>query len=106
MINQILLKSTDERTYKRLRKILDTHLGGQKAKVYLFGSRAIGDEHRSSDIDLAIQSTGKSRLRYSQIKEAFHESHIPYKVELVNFDNVNKELRKNIMEEGILIWEN
>ena len=87
-------------------EILEEKLAGMKAKVYLYGSRARGTEYEVSDIDLAIKSKDLSAIQLSQLKEAFHESHIPYKIDLVDFNKVDKDLKENVQKEGILVWEN
>ncbi len=86
-------------------EILKKNLAGKKAKVYLYGSRARGTEYEVSDIDFAIKSKNLSAIQLSRLKEAFHESHIPYKIDLVDWNKVGDGLKENIKEEGILVWE-
>lgn len=86
-------------------EILEKHFGDQKVKVYLYGSRARREEHSASDIDLAVKSTDSITYKLSEVKEAFFESYIPYKVDLVDLKTAGKELKENIKKEGVLIWE-
>ncbi|MDO4584874.1 MAG: nucleotidyltransferase domain-containing protein [Planctomycetia bacterium] len=70
--------------------------------VFLFGSRARGDYHKRSDIDLAI-SGGNITQFTLDIQEVPHT--------LLSFDIVNlntpvdEGLRESILQEGICIYE-
>lgn len=71
-------------------------------KLILFGSRARGDYHQTSDIDLAV--AGGDVIRFSvDVEDA-----VPtlLKFDVVNLDgSVQCELRKSIEKEGILLYE-
>ncbi len=76
-------------------------------KVLIFGSRAMGNYKKGSDIDLAIQGEKVdfniiSRL-YGKLNE---ELPIPYFIDIVDFKTVeSEELKKHILKEGKLIYE-
>lgn len=71
-------------------------------KVILFGSRARGDYHKTSDIDLAV-SGGNITAFTIDVDE---ETYTLLKFDVVNLDGpVQEELRKSIEEEGIVIYE-
>lgn len=71
-------------------------------KVILFGSRARGDYHRTSDIDLATM--GGNHTRFSL--DVDEETSTLLKFDIVNLDGpVYEELRKSIEEEGVVIYE-
>lgn len=71
-------------------------------KVILFGSRARGDYHRASDIDLAVCG-GDSFLFALDVEE---ETSTPLKYDVVNLDeNIGQELRRSILAEGIVLYE-
>lgn len=79
----------------------------QDAKVWVFGSRAKGKAHRGSDLDLAIDAnrplTSKEK---SQLENAFYESNLPYKVDIVDMQNVSDSFRPYIEKEQIVLdWE-
>ena len=77
-----------------------------KVQLYLFGSRAKGTANKASDIDIAVKCEKEISVQLSKIRETLHESHIPYKVEVVDFHKAGKALKQSINSEGILIWEN
>lgn len=71
-------------------------------QVILFGSRARGDFHETSDIDLAVRG-GNNELFALEVEE---ETYTLLKYDIVDLEkNVQPELQKAIEEEGILIYE-
>lgn len=71
-------------------------------KVILFGSRARGDYHRASDIDLAV-SGGNVLLFALDVEE---ETSTPLKYDVINLDEyVGEQLRRSIAAEGIILYE-
>lgn len=75
------------------------------AKIYLFGSRA-GDKHgEMSDIDIAIEDINEIEpRRIGEARNMLGESLIPYKIDIVNFHKVSKEMQYFIKRDGIL-WK-
>lgn len=72
------------------------------SKVILFGSRARGDYHTTSDIDLAV--TGGNIVRFIVDVEEYVPSLL--KFDIINLDGaVQEELRESIEREGIVIYE-
>ncbi len=69
-------------------------------RIYLFGSRARGDERMHSDIDIAIDGDTLLSSKLSQVRDVIEESHIPYKVDLVELSKA-PYLKKVIEKEGI-----
>ena len=58
-------------------------------KVYLFGSRAIGNYHKGSDIDLAVMNEGISNKTIQSLISDFEESTLPYFVDVIYFPDLN-----------------
>lgn len=70
-------------------------------KVVLFGSRARGDYHRASDIDLAVSGGNKERFALD-----IEETSTLLQYDVVDLDkNVQEKLLKSINEEGIGLYE-
>ena len=69
-------------------------------QVLLFGSRARGDYGKSSDIDLCIFSNTMTNLEFSKLKFELDELPIFHKIDIVHFENVDKELQNNIIKIG------
>ena len=79
---------------KEIKNIVFRYLDSKKDKVFIFGSRAIGDNRKFSDVDLGIESKRKipSNL-VADLKEALEESDIPYTVDIVDFSSVTKRFK-------------
>ena len=72
--------------------------------VYLFGSRARGDEEEGSDVDLAISGTEIDRSDLSLIREQWEYSTIPVMLDLVDLQDINSTLGEQIEKEKVLLW--
>jgi len=75
-------------------------------KAVIFGSRAMGNSKKGSDIDLAIFGPDIGFDMIARLQSILNQQlPIPYHVDVVHFDTVeNKELQNHINEEGIEIW--
>jgi hypothetical protein len=93
----------EESVLNLLRKTVITALGGQRARVYLFGSWASATQRRASDIDLAIEAEAKlPEAVLSRLREALEESHVPYRVDVVDLADVDASFRARALREGQL----
>lgn len=77
------------------------HIG----KVWLFGSRAKGNFHSGSDIDLAIKSEQITASELLQIQVDLEELELLYKIDLVLYHTIKEPvLREHIDRVGILFY--
>ena len=76
----------------------------KKFQVYLFGSRARGEEQEGSDADLAISGTEIDRSDLSLIREQWEYSTIPMMLDLVDLKDINCTLSEQIEKEKVLLW--
>lgn len=76
-------------------------------KVILFGSRAMGNYKKGSDIDLAITGTRVAVETALHLKRILnHELPIPYHVDVVPMKSVNNPgLKAHIAEHGKTLWK-
>jgi predicted nucleotidyltransferase len=75
------------------------------AKIGVFGSRAKGTTKRGADLDLAIDlGTPLTQLEAFQLADAFEESDLPYKVDVVDMHRVAPSF-KAIIEHEIIALE-
>ena len=73
-------------------------------EVRAFGSRIIDKASRFSDLDLVIM--GDERILYdtiADIREAFEESDIPYKVDILEWATINDNFRKIIDQRYVVL---
>jgi predicted nucleotidyltransferase len=88
-----------------VRKLVTAGLRGYRARIYLFGSWAIGDAGRASDIDVAVLPLEPiPRHVFSEIREALEESCVLYPVDLVDISDSSEEFRTRVVREGVL-WQ-
>ncbi|CQR70425.1 Nucleotidyltransferase domain protein [Sporomusa ovata DSM 2662] len=88
-----------------VRQVVLTEIGDEPVKVYLFGSWARGEEHISSDIDIAVDSIDGVHLEnLARLREALEESAVPYRVDVVDLAEAAKILAAKVRKEGI-VWK-
>ena len=79
--------------------ILARHVPECEARI--FGSRFSGTAKRYSDLDIAL--VGREKLDWrvmAAIKEEFQESELPFRVDILDWNNTSAEFRKVIEESG------
>lgn len=73
--------------------ILNAHI--KKGKVYAFGSRYKNNNRKFSDFDIAIDTGEKLSFEFLNIlKEAFEESDLPYRVDIIDYNNISDKFKK------------
>ena len=90
------------------RLILETISNTHKVeRALIFGSRAMGNYKKGSDIDIAIFGKGLDFETTSRLHGKLNERlPIPYFIDVVNFETLtNKELKEHILKEGKLLFE-
>ena len=73
--------------------------------VILFGSRAVGDEDKRSDVDLAVCGAGISHVEWAKICLQAEEAQTLYKFTLVHFEYNPNELRRRILTTGVMVYD-
>lgn len=78
-----------------VRGIVRRFLGG--FEVFLFGSRATGRARPYSDLDLAVRGPAPMGLALqAEVQEAFDESDLPFRVDIVDWALVSDTFRRII----------
>lgn len=84
-----------------VRDILYRHLPND-ARVGVFGSRINGSAVKSSDLDLAVESSRPINNRDMALLEmAFDESHFPYTVDVVDMKTVGSKFGQIINDQKV-----
>lgn len=92
---------TDEE-WRIVRAILHQHVPGYE--VWAFGSRATRSAKPYSDLDLAIITEKPISMEtLGALTEAFTESDLPWKVDIVDWATTTAELRDVIRRDGIAL---
>lgn len=85
--------------------ILRAHLP-PGTKAWAFGSRVTGRARRHSDLDLAIDAGRPLTLdEIARLGEAFSDSDLPYRVDLVDWRNIDDRWRQTIATERVALSE-
>jgi len=72
-----------------------------QCEVRLFGSRFTGTARKYSDIDLALVAEDKLPIQIlSSLKEAFAESDLPLRVDVLDWHGISPEFRSLIKNSG------
>ena len=84
------------------RAIVLDGLRGTDCRVFLFGSRARGDVHDASDVDVAVLPRHVLPLgTLSRIRDALEDSTLPFTVDLVDLSDVDPAFRTRVEREGV-----
>lgn len=89
---------------KIVEEILEKHVPDRE--VWAFGSRVNGTAKETSDLDLAV--IGENPLEFQTLgalRDAFSESNIPYKVDVVDWAKIEKTFRGIIQKNKVVIKE-
>ena len=84
-----------------VQEVLSAHLP-PGFTVRAFGSRAVGKPRRYSDLDLAV--IGEASLTLSQtadLLDAFSESDLPFKVDVVDWRSASPHIQAIIERDGV-----
>ena len=74
-------------------------------EVHVFGSRAKGNFHKGSDIDLVIMNKDVSAKLIQRLLSDFKESTLPYFVDVINYQTTkHSQLKEHIDKVGRLLY--
>lgn len=77
--------------------ILDTYFHATPLSVFIFGSRASGSARPDSDLDLLLDAQDEIPLStLAKLKEAFEESDLPFRVDVVCRADISPEFDQRI----------
>lgn len=91
----------DESSMKIVKAILKKHLPDRK--VLAFGSRVKGNIKPYSDLDLCITGASLSLEKLAYLKEAFSESDLPIRVDIVEWNNISSAFQDVIKKSAEVI---
>ena len=75
-------------------------------KVYVFGSRVTEQARKYSDLDLAIDNQGSalSLPQRALLEEAFQESLLPYKVDVLDWNSISDSFKTQIDRDKVILF--
>ncbi|KKQ66187.1 MAG: hypothetical protein A3F95_02755 [Candidatus Nealsonbacteria bacterium RIFCSPLOWO2_12_FULL_39_31] len=82
----------EKKLKKEILEIVGKRLDLKKYKVFFFGSRVSGDNFPKSDIDIGIEGLNPIPFEtISEIKEKIDNLPILYRIDIIDFQNVDKD---------------
>lgn len=91
-------------TIAQLHSVFKNH--DKIVKVVLYGSRAMGNYRRGSDIDITLYGEGLTSSDRSHVAGEIDELPIPYRVDVSIFDHIgHAPLRDHIKRHGVIFYE-
>ncbi len=87
---------------REVQTIIECHI--PDSRVRAFGSRVTGKSGKFSDLDLAVEDRKELSLAtIVRIKEAFRESNLPFKVDVLDWLTISNRFRRQIEQECVII---
>lgn len=87
----------------QLHSILRSHLQDHPAKVYLFGSMAMGTYQAGSDCDVGIEPLREFPAGLlASLRERLEESTIPFPVDVVDLSTTSAAFHEQVKKDGKL----
>lgn len=81
--------------------LLDKHLPNTTA--WLYGSRAKGEARPKSDLDMVVFAEPAQNRRVSDLKEAFEESNLPFRVDVFVWGSTPARFRERVRAEHVVL---
>ena len=92
----------EPRHLDEVRRILAQHVPG--ARAWAFGSRTGGQAKRFSDLDVALEAKdGVPTEAMARLRDAFSESDLPIKVDVVDWQTLDPEFRAAIVHQRVAL---
>ncbi len=86
---------------KEVIKSLDPSL---RNRYFIFGSSL--RKERFNDIDIGVIGAKDSGIRVSDLKEKIEDTTIPYFIDVVDFDSVQKSFSDYVLNNSPIVWIN
>lgn len=97
------MKQLDEKIKNKIIAVISALI--PEARIYLYGSRARGDNNQYADIDIALDAGKPLPIQDTdEVKSMFKESNIIYHIDVVDFHGVSPAMQEEIIKERI-VWK-
>ena len=83
--------------------LLEQHV--PKVEVWAYGSRVKGTARPNSDLDVVVFTAAEQWLAVSNLREAFDNSDLPFRVDLFVWDEVPQQFHKNMKANHVVLQE-
>lgn len=91
----------DKKYQTQIKKIIAKFFK-KNAKVFIFGSAA--ESKNFNDVDIGVINKSRvDELKLILAKEELENSALPYKIDIIDFNKVEKKFREKVLK-GKIIW--
>jgi predicted nucleotidyltransferase len=92
----------EPRHLDEVRRILARH--APEVRAWAFGSRTAGHARRFSDLDVALEAENGVPVEIlARLRDAFSESNLPIKVDVVDWDALDPEFRSTVASRRVAL---
>ncbi len=74
-----------------------------ETEIWAYGSRVKGTAKPWSDLDLVVFANSDQRNAVAELREAFEESDLPFRVDLFIWNDIPESFRENIEKEHVVL---
>ena len=74
-------------------------------EVWAYGSRIKGTAKPYSDLDMVAFTTKEEVMSVPELREAFEESDLPFRVDFFIWDEIPSNFHRNIKEDHVILQE-
>lgn len=89
-----------EKQRKLIRDLIDRYL--PNTEIWAYGSRIRGGATIRSDLDLVAFTTEEQKHELYELREAFEESDLPFRVDLFTWDALSDNMQHSIEQEYVV----
>jgi len=93
----------EEQYLTKLKSLIEQKIGKEPVKIFIYGSSLERDNFR--DIDLGIEGQLSAR-QISELREYFEESTFPYQIDIIDFNQVSPDFKKEVLNNKMLWIKN
>ena len=98
-----MIKGVENKYVLFIKEVLKKYITDKNAKIYIFGSRAKNTYKEYSDIDIAIDAINFTKKDKTRLELEFENSTLPYKVDIVDMNNI-KDNFKNLIKNDLILF--
>ena len=104
--SKTILLDLPQKYLEQIQSLLRTHV--PHAEVWAYGSRVTGSGHEASDLDLVLrnpQNLLEETTGLHNLKEAFTESNLPIRVDVMDWARIPESFRCEIERAHVVVQE-
>lgn len=104
--SQTISLDLPQKYLEQVKTLLHSHV--PHAEVWAYGSRVTGSSHEASDLDLVLrnpQNLLEETGALSDLKEAFVESNLPIRVDIMDWARIPASFHREIERAHVVVQE-